>query len=113
MSARLGTFARVSVSGVSRLAAISGNAAFLAPPIGIMPSSGTPPLIRILSIISVPHAAYRRGPFPPWRLLLLERGARLKPAVLAPDPTAWAARLPAAAVPAVVPCAGADFRATP
>src|SRR6266478_4449295 len=63
MSARSGTFARVSVSGVSRLAAISGNAAFLAPPIGITPSSGTPPLIRILSIVSVPHAAYLRGPF--------------------------------------------------
>src|SRR6266478_8000497 len=63
MSARSGTFLRVSVSGVSKLAAISGNAAFLAPPIGITPSSGTPPLIRILSIVSVPHAAYLRGLF--------------------------------------------------
>src|SRR6266481_5409131 len=106
MSARSGTFLRVSVSGVSKLAAISGNAAFLAPPIGITPSSGTPPLILILSIVSVPHAAYRRGRFPPWRLLLLERGAPLKPAALASDPTAWGARLASAPVPAAVPCAG-------
>src|SRR5215472_10529658 len=52
MSARSGTFTRISFSGVSRLAAISGNAAFLAPPIGITPWSGKPPLMRILSIAS-------------------------------------------------------------
>src|SRR5262249_34912801 len=63
MSARLGTFARVSVSGGSRLTAISGNAAFLAPPIGMTPSSGTPPLMRLLSIVSVPPSASLRGPF--------------------------------------------------
>src|SRR5712692_5219693 len=50
MSARSGKFARISGSAVSRLAAISGSAAFLAPPILIVPDSGTPPWIRILSI---------------------------------------------------------------
>ena len=67
--------------GVSRLAAISGNAAFLAPPIGITPSSGTPPLMRILSIASVARgppptpaaaAAYLSAVTPPSRLLLLD-----------------------------------------
>ncbi len=38
MSARSGTFSRLRVSAVSRLAAISGKAAFLAPPIAITPS---------------------------------------------------------------------------
>src|SRR6516225_5696903 len=52
MSARSGTFSRTSVSGVSRLVAISGNVAFLAPPIGMTPSSGTPPLMQILSMAS-------------------------------------------------------------
>src|SRR6516164_883433 len=63
MSARSGTFSRISISGVSRLAAISGNAAFLAPPIGITPASGTPPLMQILSITSFhrpPAGAGRR-----------------------------------------------------
>ncbi len=44
--------ASTSGSSVRRLAAISGSAAFLAPPIGIVPASGTPPRIRILSIVS-------------------------------------------------------------
>src|SRR5271169_546306 len=74
MSARTGTFFRVKVSDVSRDAAISGKAAFLAPPIGITPSSGTPPLMQILSIASVaparrPHrwqaAAYLLAVTPP------------------------------------------------
>src|SRR6266851_7075302 len=50
MSARSGKLARISESAVNRLAAISGSAAFLAPPILIVPDSGTPPWIRILSI---------------------------------------------------------------
>ena len=50
MSASRGTLCRVSVSSVSSAAAISGSAAFLAPPIGILPSSGLPPRMRILSI---------------------------------------------------------------
>src|SRR5215472_7378751 len=53
------------------------------------------------------------GALPPWRLLLLEQRTPLKPAVLALDPTSWAGWLPAAAAPAVVPCVGADFPATP
>src|SRR6516164_9014687 len=52
ISARIGTFVRVKVSDVSKEAAISGSAAFFAPPIGITPSSGTPPRIQILSIAS-------------------------------------------------------------
>ena len=50
MSARAGTLVSVTVPGVSRLAAISGRAAFLAPPISMVPWSGRPPSIRILSI---------------------------------------------------------------
>src|SRR5438045_386526 len=54
MSARSGRLASTSGSAVNRLAAISGNAAFLAPPIGIAPASGAPPRIRILSITAAP-----------------------------------------------------------
>src|SRR6266851_4008499 len=54
MSARSGRLARTSGSPVNRLAAISGSAAFLAPPMLIVPDSGTPPRIRILSIFSAP-----------------------------------------------------------
>src|ERR1700693_6140145 len=54
MSARSGRLARTSGAQVSRLAAISGSAAFLAPPMLIVPDSGTPPRIRILSIFSAP-----------------------------------------------------------
>jgi len=50
MSWRWGRLARVKVSGVSKLAAISGSAAFLAPLMGMDPSSRFPPRIRILSI---------------------------------------------------------------
>src|SRR5712691_1936396 len=53
-SARSGRLARTSGAALRRLAAISGNAAFLAPPILIVPDNGTPPRIRILSIISAP-----------------------------------------------------------
>ena len=38
-SASRGTFSRISVSSVSRLAIISGSVAFLAPEIGIVPFS--------------------------------------------------------------------------
>src|SRR5712691_9150675 len=55
-SARSGRLAKTSGSALSRLAAISGNAAFLAPPILIVPDNGTPPRIRILSIILAPAA---------------------------------------------------------
>src|SRR3954465_5924067 len=50
-SARRGTFWSSSVSAVSRLAVISGRAAFLAPEIGIVPWSGPPPLILIRSML--------------------------------------------------------------
>src|SRR5216683_313742 len=46
----------VSVSSVSRLAAISGRAAFLAPPIVILPARGRLPRMRILSMKSSPDA---------------------------------------------------------
>src|SRR5262249_39264989 len=49
-SASRGTFSRMSVSSVSRLAIISGSVAFLAPEIGIEPLSLRPPLMRIRSI---------------------------------------------------------------
>src|SRR5579862_7239366 len=51
MSAKSGRLASTSGSAVSRLAAINGSAAFLAPPILIAPDSGTPPRIRMLSIM--------------------------------------------------------------
>ena len=47
MSARSGRLVSRSVSSVSRLAAISGSAAFLAPLITISPLSGRPPRILI------------------------------------------------------------------
>src|SRR5438874_10041951 len=53
-SARSGRLARISGSAVNRLAAISGNDAFLAPPMLIVPVSCTPPRIRILSIVLAP-----------------------------------------------------------
>src|SRR5690606_25943582 len=59
MSARCGTLDRVSVRSVSRAAAISGRAAFLAPPIGMEPSSGLPPRNRIGSINSLIHKSCR------------------------------------------------------
>ncbi len=52
MSARCGKLARVSVSEVSRLAAISGSAAFLAPLTGMLPCNVLPPRMRILSMES-------------------------------------------------------------
>src|SRR5439155_14346040 len=55
-SARSGRLARTSGSPVKRLAAISGRAAFLAPPIGIVPLSGVPPRIRMRSMTSAPDA---------------------------------------------------------
>src|SRR5215472_16929235 len=57
ISARAGTFSSVTVSAVSREAAISGNAAFFAPPIGITPARGAPPRMQILSIVSITRAA--------------------------------------------------------
>src|SRR5690606_32862305 len=50
MSARRGTFSRMSGSSLSRQAAISGRAAFLAPPIAMRPRRGVPPTMRIRSI---------------------------------------------------------------
>src|SRR5262249_20802838 len=44
-SARFGTFLRVSRSGVSRLAIISGRAAFLAPEMGGLPFRCLPPMM--------------------------------------------------------------------
>src|SRR5436309_4207035 len=46
----------VSGSSVSRLAAISGRAAFLAPPIVILPARGRLPRMRILSMDWSPDA---------------------------------------------------------
>src|SRR5258708_2492078 len=53
MSTRCGRFDKVKVSSVSRLAGISGNAAFLAPLTVIFPRSGRPPRMRILSMLSL------------------------------------------------------------
>src|SRR5512141_2100349 len=82
MSARSGRLARTSGSAVNRLAAISGSDAFLAPPILIVPDSGTPPRIRIWSIVSAPggdnrpHRATERATLRrvPW--LYARRGPR-------------------------------------
>jgi hypothetical protein len=49
-SASLGTLLSVSGASVSKHAAISGKAAFLAPLIGISPLRRAPPLILILSM---------------------------------------------------------------
>ena len=51
-SARLGTFFKTRVSGVSRLAIIKGNAAFFAPLIGIVPFKRSPPMMRMRSMMS-------------------------------------------------------------
>src|ERR1044071_2032312 len=82
-SASRGTFSRISVSCVSRLAIISGSVAFLAPEIGMTPLSFCPPTIRMRSILAPdnndrdyhphgPNAAKVRplltGPFVPRRL---------------------------------------------
>src|SRR6266567_3579924 len=53
---------RVSVSSVSRLAAINGSAAFLAPPMVILPARGRLPRMRILSIEEGPWAALGGSP---------------------------------------------------
>src|SRR5258707_10988909 len=53
---------RVSVSSVNRLAAISGRAAFLAPPIVILPASGRLPRMRILSMKKPLQCARRSIP---------------------------------------------------
>src|SRR5215831_15725187 len=49
-SARFGTFLRVSRSGVSRLAIISGRAAFLAPEMGRLPFRCLPPMMLMRSM---------------------------------------------------------------
>src|SRR5437762_3209175 len=100
---------------------MSGRAAFLAPPIGITPSSGTPPLMQILSIASVVRAPPTRpaggsslsiAGHATGRLLLLDSEATLKPAARRRLPRfLWMAARHAAAGPA--PCAAANFRATP
>ena len=51
ISASRGTLDSTSLSSVSNPAAISGKAAFLAPPITISPDKGRPPRIRMLSTI--------------------------------------------------------------
>ena len=64
MSARRGTFDSTSRSSVSIPAAISGKAAFLAPPMAISPARGRPPRIRKRSISVTSSAARRRaGPY--------------------------------------------------
>ena len=50
MSARRGRLRRVSGSSVSSAQGISVSAAFLAPEIGMLPDSGLPPRMMILSI---------------------------------------------------------------
>src|SRR5690606_16122146 len=73
LAATRGSLERVRVSSVSRLATISGSAEFFAPLISIFPISGLPPLIRILSILTILlHSDDRRGepslPYPPRNL---------------------------------------------
>src|SRR3954447_12038165 len=123
MSARTGAFVRVKISDVSRDAAINGKAAFLAPPIGITPSSGTPPLMQILSIASVVRAApptpaagssLSIGGHAAVRLFLLYSEAALKPvARYRLLRLFWIPVRHAAAGPGPAPCAAADCRATP
>src|SRR5262245_39315976 len=60
-SASRGTFSRISVSSVSRLAIINGSVAFFAPEIGIVPLRRCPPTIRIRSM---PAPTSRRGASP-------------------------------------------------
>src|SRR5689334_9951004 len=121
MSARTGTLLRVKVSAVSSEAAISGRAAFLAPPIGITPSSGTPPFMQILSIASI-HApppspvapSYSIGGQAAVGLLLLDSEPPLKPAARHHLPSRfWGPPRRDRAEPEPAPCAAADCRATP
>jgi hypothetical protein len=56
-SASRGTFSRINVSSVRRLAIINGSVAFLAPEIGIAPFRRWPPTIRIRSMS--PPLAFR------------------------------------------------------
>ena len=51
MSASTGTLRNVSGSSLRSAAVISGSAAFFAPPMGIVPESGLPPRMRILSML--------------------------------------------------------------
>src|ERR1035438_6949984 len=51
MSRTCGTFSRITGSSVSRAAAMQGSAAFFAPLIRTVPSSGLPPRITSLSMI--------------------------------------------------------------
>jgi len=65
MSTRCGKLDSVSVSSVSRLAAISGRAAFLAPPMAMRPFRGRPPRMMMRSIESPVERGVgrdRRGP---------------------------------------------------
>src|SRR5579863_907191 len=105
MSTRSGRLARTNGSAVNRLAAISGSAAFLAPPILIVPDRGTPPRIRILSIVSAPGGDDRRAVY-----LLRERPAPLKK-LARRRPLCPGAPRHAAGAPASAPCGGADCRA--
>src|SRR5665213_513157 len=107
MSARNGRFSRVSVSSVSSAAVISGKAAFLAPPMDILPSSGLPPRIRIRSIHHPPGPACVRP-----RSLVAEGTRLLKPS-RHPYPAALEQRRGAPPVPGPVPCAASDWRAAP
>src|SRR5579862_4247642 len=118
ISASAGRLVRTSGSAVSRLAAISGSAAFLAPPILIVPHNGTPPRIRILSIASAPHGNGRSRLTPRRqpsivRLLLSESLPPLKPAARRLSRQTVAADPPMAFGREPVPCGGADSRATP
>src|SRR5665213_4109035 len=65
-SARRGTLSRVSVSSVSRLAIISGRAAFLAPEIGIVPFKRLPPTMRMRSMTSPLQSRALAPSLPDW-----------------------------------------------
>src|SRR5262249_14880305 len=65
MSATWGKLPKVSVSSVRREAAISGRAAFLAPPIWISPLRRRPPRMRILSLKLPSHRPPRGRADPP------------------------------------------------
>src|SRR6516165_9944362 len=121
ISARIGTFVRVKVSDVSKEAAISGSAAFFAPPIGITPSSGTPPRLQILSIASFTLPPRGRtltsvqlAILPPSAVLVLESETALKtPTCLRYRGTSPLAGHGAFPGHALAPCAAAGFRAAP
>src|SRR5882724_7332168 len=53
-SASRGTLSRISVSSVNKPAIISGNAAFFAPEMAMVPLSLLPPTIRMRSILKIP-----------------------------------------------------------